>query len=385
MHPTDALGVPRLVLGQGAEEHFVTAEGVCAVALDELIGGLHVVLRLGHFLHLVTAGVGAVVVQDEFRVGEFSAPRPEAVEVELVVVHEVDVDVQALGAMGFALVARHKGVGPLDAVHKAGPAQNHPLVDHGLERLVKSDVAEVVQELGPKARVKQVPCRVFRAADVQVDLPPIVALAAVTERVFVVGVHVAQEVPAAAGPSGHGVGLHGVATEHGPIFTGRTGQRRLAVLGGEVGIHLGQGHRGVCDARGDPVFVSDGEGLAPVPLTAEDSVADAVVHLAGAAALGFHPIEGEGDGVTGAHAVPFARVAEDGALVRAHGFLGVHILEDGRNGEVKVFGEAPIALVAGGNRHDGTGSVPRENVIGNPHGDKGSGDGVHDVSAGEHP
>ena len=65
--------------------------------------------------------------------------------------------------------------------------------------------------------------------------------------------------------------------------------------------------------------------------------------------------------------------------------MGVHILEDGRNGEVKVFGEPPIALVAGGNRHDGTGSVPCENVIGNPNGNKGSGDGVHDVSAREHP
>ena len=120
-------------------------------------------------------------------------------------------------------------------------------------------------------------------------------------------------------------------------------------------------------------------------MAAEDGIADAVVHLAGAAALGFHPIQGEGDGFTRAHTVPFPRVAEDGALVRANGFLGVHILEDGRNDKVKMLGKAPIALVAGGNRHDGTGSVPRENVVCNPDGNKGSSDGVHDVSAGEHP
>ena len=60
----------------------------------------------------------------------------------------------------------------------------------------------------------------------------------------------------------------------------------------EVGVDLGEGDRGVHDALGDPAFVHDGEWFAPVPLAAEDCVADAVIDLSGAASLGFDPIEG---------------------------------------------------------------------------------------------
>ena len=46
----DAIGVPRLALLQGAEEHLVEAQGVGAVLRDDVVGVHHVVLRLGHLL-----------------------------------------------------------------------------------------------------------------------------------------------------------------------------------------------------------------------------------------------------------------------------------------------------------------------------------------------
>ena len=381
----DALGVPRLVLRERPQKHFVATEGVRAVAFDEVVGRLDVVLRLGHFLDLVPAGVAAVFVQNELRIGEFGAPSSEAVKVQFVALHQVDVHVQALGAVGFALGGRHEGVGALHAVHKAGAAQDHALVDHELERLVESDVSEVVQEFGPKPRVQQVPCGVFGAPHVEVHLAPVVAFLSSAKLLVVVGVHVAQEVPAAAGPTGHGVGFHGLAAEHGPVFALGTGQGRFPVFRGQVGVDLGQGHGGVCDALGDAVFVGDGEGFAPVALAAEHGVADAVVDFSGAATRSFDPVQSQWDGVAGAHAIPRVAVAQRGALVGACGFVGVGAFKNGRNGQFEVGGEAPVALVASGHGHDGTRAVSGKDVVGDPHGDEGAGEGMDDVPSREDP
>ena len=52
----------------------------------------------------MSAGVRAILVKNEFCIGEFSAPCSKAVEVEFVVVDQIDVDVQPLRAVRFALV-----------------------------------------------------------------------------------------------------------------------------------------------------------------------------------------------------------------------------------------------------------------------------------------
>ena len=98
----------------------------------------------------MAAHVGTIVVEDELGVCEFRAPRAEPVEIEFVVVDKVDVHVQALRRVLFALVGSHKGVGALDAVNKVGAAQDHALIDHELEGLVECNVPEVAEEFGPK-------------------------------------------------------------------------------------------------------------------------------------------------------------------------------------------------------------------------------------------
>ena len=333
----------------------------------------------------MAAEVGSVVFQNEFRLGVFRPPGAEPFEVQLVVVHEVDVHVEPLCGVGFALAGRHKRVCALDAVHEAGTSQDHPLVDHPFERFVEADVSPVVQEFGPKTCVQQVPSGVLGPADVQVHLAPVIAFVAGAKLGFVVGVHVPKEVPTASRPTRHRVGLHGVALEHRPIFPRGTGQRRFAVLGGQVRVHFRKLHGGVGDALGHALLVLDGERFTPVALAAEDRVPDAVVDGSRPHALCFHPIDGQRDGVGGFHAVPFTASTEDGPLVGAHGFLRVDPLEDARDVQPEVRGEFPVPFVAGRHRHDGSRAVPGQDVIGDPHRNQRARNGVHHVPPREDP
>ena len=87
------------------------------------------------------------------------------------------------------------------------------------EGLGRIDVAQVVQHHVPEACVEQVQDGVLGAADVEVDAviaQPIGLGLGRAERIVVVRVGVAQVVPAAARPAGHGVGLaidHGLGIE----------------------------------------------------------------------------------------------------------------------------------------------------------------------------
>ena len=58
--------------------------------------------------------------------------------------------------------------------------------------------------------------------------------------------------------------------------------------------------------------------------------------------------------------------------------------DDGDNGQVVLAGELEVALVATGNRHDGTRAVIGDDVVGHPDGHLLAVDGVHRVTAGEH-
>ena len=99
MNPIDSLRVPRLGLFQGSKEHLIAPEGVSPVAFDEVIGILDIEFGLGHLLHLAPTSVFAFFIEGEFGIGEFRSPRPKAIEVKDVILHQRDVDVKALGAV----------------------------------------------------------------------------------------------------------------------------------------------------------------------------------------------------------------------------------------------------------------------------------------------
>ena len=364
--PADALCVPGFVLGQRPKKHFVASQRVCTITLHQIIRGLHVVFGLRHFLHLVATQIGAVVFEQKFSVGELRTPLPESFQIQAVDVHQVNVHVQALRVVGLSLAVRHKLGGPLDAVHEAGPSQDHSLVDHSFEGLIKPDVSSVKKEFGPKPRIQQMARGVFGTPDVQIHLAPVVAFLPRAEFCFVVRVHVAQEVPAAPSPSRHGVGLHGLTSPYRPVFTLGPGQGRLAIFCGQVSIHLGKGHGGVRDAMGHATFVHDGEGLAPITLPAEDRISDAVVDGAGPTVMGFNPIQRFGDGFFSGQPAPIPTLGQDGLFVGACRFRQVHPLKDVGNGKVKMTGKPPISFISRGHGHDGARPISRENVIGDP-------------------
>jgi hypothetical protein len=101
-----------------------------------------------------------------------------------------------------------------------------------LERLGRGDVAEVVEDLVPEARVEQVQHRVLGAADVEVDAASSSALLLRPGRLGRCGVDVAQVVPARAGPLRHRVGL---ARARLPVGGRRFTQSVMSRAGGLAG------------------------------------------------------------------------------------------------------------------------------------------------------
>ena len=176
---------------------------------------------------------------------------------------------KSLGLMPLALIRRYESVCALNAVDKAGTAKNHPLVNHGLEWFLEADVSAVVKEFGPKTRVQQVACCMLGTTDVEVNLSPIIAFAAIAKGFLIVGIHVPKEVPAAASPSRHCVRLHRVAADHRPVFPLGPGQRGFTILCGQVGVHFWQGDSSVGDSLCNAVLVANGEWLSPIALSAK--------------------------------------------------------------------------------------------------------------------
>ena len=177
-------------------------------------------------------------------------------------------------------VERNKRVGVLDAVHKVAASLNHALVDQLAERLGLADKTVVIEELVPETAVNQVTRGMLGTTHVEVHLTPIFIGLMRDKLILVVRVHVAQIVGRRTGKARHGVQLQRMSVGSYPILG--TPQRRFAGLGGQELVHLGQqqGQLALVERlRLVVVIIVDGERLAPVALTAEDGVAQAVIHL----------------------------------------------------------------------------------------------------------
>ena len=200
--------------------------------------------------------------------------------------HEHLVQTKAVGTVVFDDVVRVDDVAAgLGHLHRfavrAGFAQDHALVDQSAERFGRADVAAVVQDLVPEPRVQQVQHGVFGPADIKIDRHPRPLLFRIDQRRVVVGVDVAEVVPAGPGPLGHRVGFAAVSPavdrDVQPIVVG-FGQRPLGAARGFEVFQVRQRHRQIVD--GDRTtdagrfivvidFVGDGERFAPKPLAAE--------------------------------------------------------------------------------------------------------------------
>ena len=141
----------------------------------------------------------------------------------------------------------------------------------------------------------------------------------------------------------------------------------------------------VADQLRNLSVVVNREGLAPVPLAAENRIAQPVVDLPGANAFIFQVGNGQRDGFHRGLTVEFSRIAQGDVFLGVDRFIRIDAIENGGNGQVVRFGKFPIALIARRYGHDGAGAVSSQDVVGNPHRDFLSGERMHGVTAGKAP
>ena len=259
----------------------------------------------------------------------------------------------------------HELVGILDPVHELALSLDHALVDELLERFGLANVAQVIEELVPETGVDEVTGGVLGTTDVEVHVAPVLIVFPAYQRLVVVRIHVAEVVRAAAGETGHGAGLDGIALV-GPVLG--TCQGRFAGLRGKELVDFGKFQRQafVRHGAGNAVLVIDRERLAPIALAREDGVTQAVIDLAAAQAVRFDIVDGGGDGFLDGHAIEETGIAHDARLGVKAAFGNIASFDDGHDGQVESPGENIVTAVVRRNGHDGAGAIAGQHVFGDP-------------------
>ena len=258
-----------------------------------------------------------------------------------------------------------------------GDALHHPLGEQARERFIEAEQAPVPQHLGEEARVEQVQDRVLDAAHVLVHRQPAVNLGALKRQGGVVGIAIAQVVPAGTHEGVHGVGLApgrlaaaGAGHVHPILQLGQGGSPFAAEghLAGQLHRQLLGGHRHHAAAGA----VDHRNRAAPVALAGDQPIAQAILNLAPTPALA---LGGGGDRrfrAEAGQAIEAAGVDQHAGLGPGAALKGVLIAALGddhlAHRQLVAAGEQEIALVVGGHAHHRAGAVFRQHVVGDPEG-----------------
>ena len=297
VHTVDAVGVPRLAGFNRTEEHFIEAKCVGTVALYNHIRVHHVEHRLRHLLNSPTTNIFSLF-KNKFGIFKFWSPCAEFVDVEHIVAHNVHIHVNRRNIIFIFQIQAHESVGVFDTVHKVTAALNHTLVEKFLVWLWFAHIAVVVEELVPEAAVYQVTCGVFGTAHIKVDLTPILVGFLAHQRIIVVWIHIAQIVSARTSETRHSAEFQWLTVGSHPVFC--ASQWRLTAFGWQEFVHFRelQWQFALVDGLWLTVgIVIHWEWFAPIALTAEDSVAKAIVHLHLANAFFFNILFGLSDSI----------------------------------------------------------------------------------------
>ncbi len=245
----------------------------------------------------------------------------------------------------------------------------------------------------PEACVEQVKHGVLGPAHVEVHRHPVLLLRRIPGGLVVLGIQVAEVVPARAGPLWHGVrlapgrlaGLR-VGGVH-PLRDVRQG--RLAGAGRLVALHLGQRDWELLfrQCHGRAILAEDdGERLAPVALAREKPVTQAIVDRPLAEPLGLQPLGNPLFRLRRLQAVQ-AHLVVRGVDADAVGGVGglFHVAAGDHlyDGQPKLARELPVALVMRGHRHDRAGAVGDQDVVRDPDRDRLAVHRVDRVAAGK--
>ncbi|MNM83281.1 hypothetical protein D3C81_953380 [compost metagenome] len=228
-------------------------------------------------------------------------------------------------------------------------------------------------------------------ADIQVNRKPFLLLLFRAQLVVIMRIDIAQVIPAAAGPLRHRVGLTASRftgfriNRVNPV--GDVRERRLSSTRRFDGVDIRQDKRELIlryRLHRAVLQMQDRDRLAPIPLAAEQPVAQAVSHFAAAFAVLFQPGDHFLDPFlfpqpvqeAGVHMFSFSRIS----------FLRQIAACDHLNDrQIKLLGEFVIALVMPRYCHDGTRTVTCEHVVGNPDRQLRAVHRIDRIGAGEYP
>ena len=289
----------------------------------------------------------------------------------------------------FLEVERDESVGVLDAVNEVAASLDHALVDKFAERLSLANIAVVIEELVPETAVDQVTRGMLGTTHIEVHLTPIFIGLLRNEFLIVVRIHVTQIVGRRACKARHGVQFQRVTVGRHPTFG--AAQRRLTRFGRQEFIHFGQlqGQIFLIEClRLVVLIIIDGERLAPIALTTEDGIAQAIVHLDVANARLLDVLLGLGNSVLDLEAVElqvFVAGVDHNALLGVKTLLAdVSTLNQRDDGQVEVLGESIVTAVVGRHSHDGTRSVTSQHIVTDIDGNPFLRNGIDGITAGEH-
>ena len=244
--------------------------------------------------------------------------------------------------------------------------------------------------------------------DIEVDILPIVDRLGTEVSLVVVGVHIAQIVATGTGKAWHRAEFEGedgdvvdeVLVDHlavllvpGPHLG--VSQRGFASGGGLEILDFGQLKRQALLRQhiGSVVLIVYRERLAPVTLTAEDSVTQTEIDRAGANAHLLHLVDDGLHGIFDFHAGNGAAVDGIAHLavetlfpcVRVGEFVGIgiggHHLTDG---QIEMTCKGKVAAVVGRNSHNGPGAIASQDIFRHPDGDLLASEGIDGESSGKH-
>ena len=152
--------------------------------------------------------------------------------------------------------------------------QNHTVAGALCVGLGGGYYTDIIEDLMPETGIKEVESGMLHTAVIPVHLMPVLHCLFANKSVGIMGIHIAEEVPAGACPLGHSVGLAlGGTTADGaggvdPV--GHLAQRAFAVIGGLIAFNLRQSEGQLLLGQRNPaaamLAVNKGNGLAPIAL-----------------------------------------------------------------------------------------------------------------------
>ena len=287
-----------------------------------------------------------------------------------------------------ALFGRHPAARGLAVAGELHFPEDHALIDESAKRLWLRHVPAIEEHLVPEAAIEQVEHRVFSAADVEIHGHPRPLHLRIDQTLRVRGIQESEEIPARSCPLRHRVCFasvaFAVAGDQQPVVASAAERRLKRAAGTKVG-ELGQLDRefACLDGANRPgglaigiQFVKDWKRLAPKSLPAEEPVSQLVVDGPSAQPCGPKIVRHLLNKQRRFEACIAAR--RNAAAVACKklvwlqwslccGRMRRKRLHNRERFKPKGQSKFGIPLVVGWHRHDRTGAVRGQHIVGHPH------------------